>query len=54
MRVIFADHVADHAGGFLERVGRVQLQLPHRPQQAAMDRLQPIAQIGERARGDRA
>ena len=31
MRVILADHVADHAGGFLECVGRVQLQLPHRP-----------------------
>ena len=31
MRVILADHVADDAGGFLERVGRVQLQLAHRP-----------------------
>ena len=52
MRVIFTDDIANHAGGFLERVGRVELQLPHRPQQAAVHRLQPVAQVGQRAGGD--
>ena len=53
MRVILADHIADHASGFLEGIAGVELQLPHRPQQAAVDRLQPVAQVGQRAGGDR-
>ena len=53
MRVILADHIAHHPRRFLERIARVELQLPHRPEQAAVDRLQPVAQIGQRARGDR-
>jgi protease I len=53
VRMVLADHVADHAGRFLEGVGGVELQLPHRPQQAAVDRLQPVAQVGQRTRRDR-
>ncbi len=53
VRVILANNVAHNAGGLLERVVWVELQLPHRPQQPAMHWLQPIAQIGQRARGDR-
>ena len=53
MRVVLAQHLADHAGGLLvSAVGR-EAQLAHRPQQAAVDRLQPVAQIGQRARGNR-
>ena len=53
MGVILADHVADDAGALLEGAGRIELQLPHRPQEAAVDRLQPVAKIGQRAGGDR-
>ncbi len=50
MRVILADHIAHHAGRLLEgRIG-IKLQLPHCPQEATMDRLQPVAQVGQRAR----
>ena len=52
MRVIFAHHIAHDAGAFLEAAGRVQLQLVHGPEHAAMHRLQPIAHIGQRAGGD--
>ena len=52
MRVILADHIAHHTRGFLERIGRIELQLPHRPQQPAMDRLQPVTQVRQRAGGD--
>ena len=54
MRVVFADHVADHAGAFLEARIRVELQLPHGKEQTAVHRLQPVAHIGQRARHDRA
>ena len=39
VRVILADHVADHAGALLESIPWIELQLPHRPQQASVDRL---------------
>ncbi len=52
VRMILADDVADHAGALLEGVGGVELQLAHRPQQPAVDRLQPVAQIRQRTRGD--
>ena len=54
MRMVLTDNVADHAGRFLVRIGRVQLELAHRPQQAAVDRLQPVPKIRQRARGNRA
>ncbi len=37
MRMIFADHIANHASGFLVGGSRIEPQQPHRPQQAAMD-----------------
>ena len=50
--MVLADHVAHHAGALLEaRVG-IELQRPHRVEQAALDRLEPVAHVGQRARGD--
>ena len=49
MRVILADHVADHARRFLEPRPRVEPQLPHRIKHAAVHRLQPVARVGQRA-----
>ena len=53
VRVIFADDVADHARRFLVGARRVEPEQAHRPQQPAMDRLQPVADVRKRARGDR-
>jgi hypothetical protein len=68
MGVIFADHVADDARAFLVsgrvarrvrrqhigiRAARLQLQQAHRPEQPAMDRLQAVAQVRQRACRDR-
>ncbi len=53
MRMIFADHVADDARAFLVTLAGIEPQQPHRPQQPAMHRLQPVAHIGQRSRGDR-
>ena len=54
VRVIFAHHVADHARRFdVFLVGRVAL-LVHRMQNAAMNGLQAVARIGQRARHDHA
>ena len=50
--MVFADDVAHDAGAFLEPRGRVKTEQPHGVQQAAMDRLQPVAGVGQRALGD--
>ena len=52
VRVILADHVADHARALLEGAVGVEPQLPHGVEQAAMHRLQPVAHIRQRARHD--
>jgi len=67
MGVIFADDVAHDAGAFLvacavagrvgdqhvgRRAGRLHPEQPHRPEQAAMHRLQPVAQIRQGPRGN--
>ena len=52
VRVVFADHVADDAGAFLEPGGRVQPELVHRVDQAAVHRLQPVAHVRQRAGHD--
>ncbi len=52
VRVILADHVADHAGALLEGAVGVEPQLAHGIEQAAMHRLQAVAHIGQRARHD--
>ena len=50
--MVLADHVAHHARALLEtRVG-VELQRPHGIEKAALDRLEPVAHVGQRARGD--
>ena len=53
VRVILADHVADHTGRLLVGIVGIELQLPHRPEQAAVNRLQPVTQVRQRARGNR-
>ena len=53
MRVVLAQHLTDAAGGFLVRSVGPKAQLAHRPQQAAVNRLQPVAKIGQRTCGDR-
>ncbi len=53
VRVIFADHVADDARRLLVGAGRIEPKQAHRPQQPPVDRLQPVADVGQRARGDR-
>ena len=52
MRVELAHDISDNAGRFLETLTRVQPQLAHREQQAAMHRLQAVTDIGKRARGN--
>ena len=54
MRVVFTDHVADHARGFLVRLVPGVAQFVHREQHAAMHRLQAVAHIRERAADDHA
>ena len=53
VRVVLADDVADDARRFLVGARRVEPKQPHRPEQAAVDRLQAIADVGQRARRDR-
>ncbi len=52
MRVVFTDNVADDARAFLEAALGIELQLPHRVQKAPVNRLQPVAHIGERPMHD--
>ena len=52
MRVVAAHHVADHLRALaVLGVGR-QVLLPHRVEDAALHRLQAVADVGQRARGD--
>ena len=54
VRMVFAHHVADHAGRFhVFLVGRVAL-LVHRIEDAAMYGLEPVAHIRQRPRHDHA
>jgi hypothetical protein len=48
-----AHHVADHLGGFLERLPRIESQQPHPVEDAAVHRFEPIARIGKRTIHDR-
>ena len=49
MRMIFTDDIADHAGAFFESRAGIKLQQAHGIEQAAVDRLQPVARIGQSA-----
>ncbi len=48
MRVVFADHVADDARALLVALAGIEPQQSHRPQQAAMHRLEPVANVRKR------
>jgi hypothetical protein len=53
VRVILAEHVADDRRGFPRPRTRRQVQvLEHRVEDAALDGLQAVADVRERARGD--
>ena len=52
MGMIFADHVADDAGAFLETRRGIETQQPHGVHQAAMHRLEAVAHIRQGALGD--
>ena len=52
MRMILADDIADHARAFLKARGGIEVQLVHGVDQPPMHRLQPVAQIRQRARHD--
>ena len=52
MRMKLADHVAHHAGAFLEACRGIKPQQMHRIDQPPMHRLQPVAHIRQRARHD--
>ena len=52
MGVVLADHVADDAGAFLVAAVGIEPQLEHRVEHAPLDRLEAVAHVGQRARGD--
>ena len=52
VRVVLAHHVADDAGGLRVRAVRLQAVLVHREQHAAVDGLQAVADVGQRAPDD--
>ncbi len=51
--MVFADHFADDTRAFFIALRRIELQSAHRPEQAALNGFQPIAQVGQRSRGNR-
>ena len=52
VRVVAAHHVADHLGALAVLGVGGQVLLPHRVEDAALDRLQAVAHVRQRARGD--
>ncbi len=54
VRMVFTDHVTDHAGGFLVGLVPDVAQLVHGEQHAAMHRLQTVANIRQGAAHDHA
>ena len=54
VRVVLADHVADHAGRLLVGLVPLVAELAHRVQHAAVHRLQAVADIGQGASHDHA
>ena len=54
VRVVLADHVAHHAGGFLVAAARAEARLVHRVEDAAVHGLQTVAHVGQRAGDDHA
>ena len=54
MGMVFADDVADHAGGLAIRLVPFVAVLVHRIEDAPMHRLEAVARVGQRARHDHA
>ena len=54
MRMVFTDHVTDHAGALDVRAVPDVVELLHREQHAAMNRLQAVADVGQGAPDDHA
>ena len=52
MRVVVAHHVADDLRALAVLGVGGEVLLPHRVEDAALHRLQPVADVGQRARGD--
>ena len=52
VRVVAAHHVADHLGALAVLGVGGEVLLPHREQDAALHRLEAVAHVGQRARGD--
>ena len=52
VRVVVAHHVADDLGALAVLGVGGQVLLPHRVEDAALHRLQAVAHVGQRARGD--
>ena len=52
VRVIFAHHLADHAGAFHIFLVPVEAHVAHGVEDAPVHGLQPVARIGERAADD--
>ena len=52
VRVVVAHHVADDLGALAMLGVGGQVLLPHRVEDAALHRLEPVAHVGQRARGD--
>jgi len=48
VRVVLADHVADHAGGLLEGLAGLEPELAHGPEQAPVHGLEAVARVRQR------
>ncbi len=54
VRVVLTHHLADDEGRLAVRPGGLQRQVVHRVEHAAVDRLQPVAHVGQRPAHDHA
>lgn len=50
--MVFAQDVADDARALAEGLGRVEAEVLHRKEDAAVDRLEPVADVRQRAADD--
>ena len=54
MRVVLTHHLADDEGALAVRAVRLQAEVVHRVEDAAVDRLEAVADVGQRAADDHA
>ena len=50
--MVALEHLADDTGALAMLLGRVHAHLAHRVEDAALDRLEAVADVGQRPRGD--